>query len=71
MVAEVREIGVQIDGGPVVATIEDNGNRGSAILRALRHPVVRELLATRECKLVDFPRDDLLNFVTRPKPIEN
>ena len=67
----MREIGVQVDGGPVVAVIEDNGNRGSAILRALRHPVVREMLQGRECQRVEFPRDDLLNFITKPIALEN
>ena len=67
----MREIGVQVDGGPIVAVIEDNGNRGSAILRALRHPIIRELLQGRECLSVEFPRDDLLNFITRPMPVEN
>ena len=67
----MREIGVQIDGGPVVAVIEDGGNRGTAILRALRHSVVRELLEGRECECVEFPRDDLLNFITKPRTLEN
>jgi hypothetical protein len=67
----LREIGVQIDGGPVIAWLEDNGNRGSAILKALRHPVVRELLEGRECERAEFPQDDRLNFVTRPRRAEN
>ena len=67
----MREISVQIDGGPVIAVIEDNANRGSAILRALRHPVVREMLVGRDCQRVEFPRDDLLNFITKERPSEN
>lgn len=67
----MEEIGIQIDGGPVVAVIENNGNRGSAILKALRHPVVREMLDGRECQVVEFPRDDLMNFITKPRRLEN
>jgi hypothetical protein len=62
---------VQIDGGPVIAVIEDNGNRGAVIIRALRHPVVREALDGRDCQQVEFPRDDLLNFITKPRTLEN
>jgi len=67
----VREMSIQIDGGPVIAVIEDNENRGSAILRGLRHPVVREMLAGRDCERVEFPRDDLLNFITKARPPES
>ena len=67
----MREMSVQIDGGPIIAVIEDNGNRGSAIVRSLRDPVVREMLAGRDCQRVEFPRDDLLNFITKARLPEN